>query len=182
MASVIEEHEAKLRLAEPSCPEALFPEAVDAWIVYLETEKRAKPSTLAGYNRLLVRPGRSRDLRRGRIMREFEKRLLLDVKIKDARRFLGKLDREDISARTVNIHRQVLHAIFEFARREDSFGLPNDPFAGTAKRPEDGASPIETLRARRDPLIAELARSGAHRRRGGCLPFGGATSICVTAC
>ena len=55
MGSVIEEHEAKLRLGEPSRPEALFSEAVDAWIDYLETEKRVKPSTLAGYNRLLVR-------------------------------------------------------------------------------------------------------------------------------
>lgn len=34
MASVIEAHEEKLRAAEPSCLEALFPEAVDAWIAY----------------------------------------------------------------------------------------------------------------------------------------------------
>jgi integrase len=167
MGAVIEEHEAGLRLAEPSRPEALFPEAVDAWIDYLETEKRVKPSTLAGYERLLVRPGRSRDLRRGRIMREFETRLLLDIKTKDARRFLGKLDREDISARTVNIHRQVLHAIFEFARREDSFGLPTNPFSETTKRPEDGASPIETFEPEEILAIAELARRGDHRRRGG---------------
>ena len=78
-------------------------------------------------------------------MREFGKRSLLDITTKDARRFLAKLDREDISARTVNIHRQVLHAMFEFARREDSFGLPSNPFAGTSKRPEDGAKPIETF-------------------------------------
>jgi integrase len=150
MASVNEEHEEKLRAAEPSRPEALFSEAVDAWIVYLETEKRVKPSTLAGYNRLLVRPGRSRDLRRGRIMREFEKRLLLDIKTKDARRFLTKLDREDISARTVN-----------------SFGVPFNPFAETTKRPEDGASPIETFEPEEILAIAELARRGDHHRRGG---------------
>lgn len=165
MASMIEAHETKLRLAEPSRPEALFPEVVDAWIVYLETEKRVKPSTLAGYKRLLVRPGRSRDLRRGRIMREFEKRLLLDIKIEDARRFLAKLDREDISARTVNIHRQILHAIFEFAQRD--FGLSSNPFADTAKRPEDGAKPIETFEPDELLAIAEVARNGAHRRRGG---------------
>jgi integrase len=165
MASKIEAHEAKLRLAEPSRPEALFPEVVDAWIVYLETEKRVKPSTLAGYKRLLVRPGRSRDLRRGRIMREFEKRLLLDIKTKDARRFLAKLDREDISARTVNIHRQILHAIFEFAQRD--FGLSSNAFADTAKRPEDGAKPIETFEPDELLAIAEVARIGAHRRRGG---------------
>ncbi|HET8861837.1 MAG TPA: tyrosine-type recombinase/integrase [Solirubrobacterales bacterium] len=167
MASVIEGHEAKLRDAAPTRPEALFPEAVDAWLVYLKTEKRVKPSTLSGYKRLLARPGRSRDLRRGRIMREFGKRSLLDIKTKDARRFLAKLDRQDISARTVNIHRQVLHAIFEFARREETFGLPSNPFAGTTKRPEDGAKPIETFEPDEILAVAEVARSGAHRRRGG---------------
>ena len=167
MASVIEAHEEQLRLAEPSRPEALFPEAVDAWLVYLKTEKRIKPSTLAGYKRLLARPGRSRDPRRGRIMREFGKRLLFDIKTKDARRFLAKLDREDISARTVNIHRQVLHAIFEFARREDSFGLPSNPFSGTAKRPEDGANPIETFEPNEILAIAKAARQGLHRGKGG---------------
>lgn len=29
--------------------------------------------------------------------------------------FLADLDREDLAPRTVNIHRQVLHAIFEFS-------------------------------------------------------------------
>jgi integrase len=167
MASVIEAHDEKLRLDEPSRPEALFPEAVDAWFVYLKTEKRIKPSTLSGYERLLARPGRSRDPRHGRIMREFGKRALFDIKTKDARRFLAKLDREDISARTVNIHRQVLHAIFQFARREDSFGLPSNPFSGTAKRPEDGGKRIETFEPDEILAIAAVARAGTHRRRSG---------------
>ncbi len=167
MASVIEAHEAKLRLVEPSRPEALFPEAVEAWLIYLKTEKRVKPSTTAGYQRLFAQPGRSRNPRRGRIMREFGKRSLLDITTKDARRFLAKLDREDISARTVNIHRQVLHAMFEFARREDSFGLPSNPFAGTSKRPEDGAKPIETFEPEEILAVAEVARGGAHRHRSG---------------
>ncbi len=116
MAAVIEAHETKLRLGEPSRPQALFPEAVDAWLVYLETEKRVKPSTLAGYR---------------------------------------------------HIHRQILHAMFEFARREDSFGLPSNPFAGTTKRPEDGAKPIETFEPDEIRAIARAARAGLHRGKGG---------------
>jgi integrase len=165
MAAVIEAHEAKLRLGLPSRPPALFAEAVEAWFVYLETEKRVKPSTLAGYHRLLAQPEGSR--RRAGIMREFGRRPLFDIKTKDARRFLAKLDREEISARTVNIHRQVLHAIFEFARREDSFGLPSNPVAGTTKRPEDGAKPIETFEPDEIIAISEAARAGLHRRRTG---------------
>lgn len=167
MAAVIEAHEGKLRLGEPSHPQALFPEVVEAWLVYLETEKRVKPSTLVGYRRLLAQPEGSPAQRRARIMREFGRRPLFDITTTEARRFLAKLDRENISARTVNIHRQVLHAIFEFARREDSFGLPSNPFAGTAKRPEDGAKPIETFEPNEILAIAEVARAGLHRGRGG---------------
>lgn len=164
MASVIEEHEAKLRDAAPTRPEALFPEAVDAWLVYLKTEKRVKPSTFSGYKRLLARPGRSRDLRRGRIMREFGKRSLLDIKTKDARRFLAKLDRQDISARTVNIHRQVLHAIFEFARREETFGLPSNPFAvrrSGRKMERSRSRPLSPTRSLPSPRLLGAARTVA---------------------
>ena len=167
MAAEIEAHEAKLRLGEPSRPEAFFPEAVEAWLVYLETEKRVKPSTLAAYRRLLAQPEGSRSPRRARIMREFGRRPLFDITTTEARRFLAKLDREDISARTVNIHRQILHAMFEFARREDSFGLPSNPFAGTTKRPEDGAKPIETFEPDEIRAIAQVARAGLHRGKGG---------------
>jgi integrase len=167
MAAVVEAHEEKLRLAVPSRPQPLFPEAVAAWLVYLETEKRVKPSTLAGYRRLLAQPEGSRDPRRARIMREFARRPLFDISTTEARWFLAKLDREDISARTVNIHRQVLHAIFEFARREDSFGLQSNPFTATAKRPEDGAKPIETFEPDEILAIAAVARDGLHRRRSG---------------
>jgi integrase len=167
MAKVIEAHEEKVRLSEPSLAEALFTEAADAWLVYLKTEKRIKPSTLAKYRSLLVRPEGPRDRRLARIMREFGKRLLFDITVKDARRFLTKLDREEISARTVNMHRQVLHAIFEFARREEAFGLPSNPFAETSKRPEDGAKAIETFEPAEIVAIARAARGGLHRGRRG---------------
>jgi len=167
MASVIDDHEEKLKVAVPERPEALFPEVVAAWLVYLKNEKRVKPSTLAGYRKLLVDPKDSRDLRRGRIMREFGDRPAGEITKTEARRFLARLDREDISARTVNIHRQVLHAIFQFARQEESFGLPNNPFAGTKKRPEDGTKPIETFEPEEIVAVAAAARAGLHRRRGG---------------
>jgi hypothetical protein len=36
---------------------------------------------------------------------------------------MSSLDREDITAGTVNVHRETMHAIFEFARREETYGL-----------------------------------------------------------
>lgn len=167
MARVIAVHEEKLRQAIPDGVQPRFPEVVDGWLDYLETEKRVKPSTLAGYRKLLVDPEGSRDPRRGRIMREFGQCVAIEITTTQARRFLAKLDREPISARTVNIHRQVLHALFEFAQREDSFGLPGNPFAGTTRRPEDGTKPIETFEPGEIVAIAEAARVGLHRRRSG---------------
>ena len=154
----------ELELAKPVDLRAkvLFPEVVEAWMVYLQTEKRVKPSTVSRYRRMLVAP-RPGSPRRGRIMRAFGRRPLFEITTVEARRFLAGLDREDISARTVNVHRETLHAIFEFARREDSFGLPGNPFKGTTKRPVDGVKPIETFEPEEILAVAAAARSGLHR-------------------
>ena len=81
------------------------------------------------------------------------------------RGFLAELDREDISARTVNKHRQVLHAIFEYASRSETFGLAENPAAETSKRPEGGAKPIETFEPAEVEAISGAARAGLHRPR-----------------
>ena len=167
MAEVIEEHEERLRREVPERSDALFEEAVAAWLEHLRTEKRVKPSTLRNYRILLAQPEDGRGARKARIMRAFGGRRLFDIVVTDVRTFLAGLDREDLSPRTVNIHRQVLHAIFEFARREESFGLPDNPVASTSKRPEDGPSPVETFEPEELRAIAEAARAGRHRRRSG---------------
>lgn len=164
MSQVIEKHEREVRETTPALREALFDDAVEAWLANLKTEKRVKPATLSGYGSVLAAPTGKR---KARIMRAFGGRRLFAITTKEVRQFLAKLDREKISARTVNIHRQILHSIFEFARREDSFGLPTNPAAGTTKRPEDGAKPIETFEPDEIRAIAEAARGGLHRRKGG---------------
>lgn len=165
MSRVIDEVEAEQQIA-PAMREARFEDAVEAWLEHLTFEKRAKPSTLSGYRSLLARPEREgREQRGARIMREFCGRKLSSITTRDIHRFLAKIDREAISARTVNIHRQLLHSIFEYARRGDSFGLRDNPVAGTAKRPENGAQPIETFEPEELRAIAEAARSSLHRTR-----------------
>jgi integrase len=98
-------------------------------------------------------------------MREFAGRKLRSITTQDIQRFLAGIDREDVSARTVNIHRQLLHSIFEHARRSDVFALRDNPVAGTRKRPEEGARPIETFEPDELRAIAEAARSSLHRTR-----------------
>lgn len=167
MVEVIAEHETDLLMVTPPQRVAGFNNAADAWLVHVETEKRIKPSTLAGYRSLLAQPSGKRGQRGARIMQDFGGRPLFEISTSEIRNFLSKLDREDISARTVNIHRQVLHSIFEFSRREDTFGLPLNPVAGTTKRPEDGLKPIETFEAHEIAAIAATAAAGLHRERNG---------------
>lgn len=153
---MIGEVEAEQQIA-PSKREARFEDAVDIWFEHLEFEKRAKPSTLSGYRSLLAKPKqRHSKLNGARIMREFGGRKLATITTKDVHRFLGKIDREGISARTVNVHRQILHSIFEHARR-----------AETSKRPEEGPRPVETFEPEEITAIAGAARAGLHRGQGG---------------
>lgn len=167
MAEAIEQHEEELRRL-PENREATFEGAAAGWLDHLEHEKRAKPSTLADYRLMLAEPTRERkgrSARRGRIMKAFGDRKLADISGADVQRFLAGLDREKVSARTVNKHRQVLHAIFEYARRGDTFGLRENPAGETSKRPEQGAKPIETFEPDEVMAIAEAAREGLHRPR-----------------
>lgn len=169
MTRAIEEHEENLLLDEPtdSLEHALFDAAAADFLIYLETEKRAKPSTLRNTRSLLAKPNGNPKQRGARIMRFFAGRELFGILTKDIRLFLAQLDREDIAPRTVNIHRQVLHAIFEFARRDEAFGLPDNPVSATAKRPEDGTKPIEVFEPDEIRAIANAAQAACHRRRGG---------------
>jgi integrase len=167
MDEVVAEHEERLSHGAPENRGAIFEEAASAWLEHLRTERRAKPSTLRNYELLLRAPSRDRRQRGSRILRTFGGRHLFRITTKDVRVFLADLDREDLAPRTVNIHRQILHAIFEFSRREESFGLPHNPVAGTAKRPEEGMRPVETFDPSEIRAIAAAARAGGHRRRSG---------------
>jgi hypothetical protein len=158
MAQVIAEHEERLRREIAGTAGGLFDEAAETWLAHLRTERRAKPSTLRNYRNLLARPSSSRRQRCARILRSFGGRPLFGIATKDVRQFLSRLDHEDLSPRTVNIHRQVLHAIFEYARREETFGLPENPVARTTKRPEDETAPIETFEPGEIRAVAAVAR------------------------
>lgn len=169
MARVIREHQEEL-YRQPLRPHATFEDAVHAWLDHLEHEKRAKPATMRGYRTMVCSPMPSRPRgkpRKARIMRAFGSRRLSDITTGDVNRFLAGLDQEAISARQVNMHRQILHSIFEFAKRLDTFGLKENPVSQTIKRPEPGPGPIEIFDPAEVMAIAEAARQGLHRGKGG---------------
>jgi len=56
-----------------------------------------------------------------------------------------------------------MHSVFAFGCRDDTFGLPLNPVAGTEKRREPDPAEIVTYTPTEVLAIAEAARSGAHR-------------------
>ena len=57
-------------------------------------------------------------------MRAFGDRLVASITTADIERFLRRLDREGLTGRNVNVHRQALAHVFEYATRADTFALP----------------------------------------------------------
>ncbi len=171
MPDAIKEHEEKLQneatAVQATFEHILIDDVINGFLDYQETEKRVKPSTLKNNRGLLAEPTGDPNQRGARIMRFFGGRELFGILTTDIRTFLAAMDREDITARTVNIHRQLLHALFEYARRPETFGLPDNPVSATTKRPEDGSKPIEPFEPSEIVRVAEVARAGLHRARPG---------------
>lgn len=166
MSKVIDEHEEELA-RELIEPDATFDDAVERWLDFLKNEKRVKPATIEGYRKMFSRPRESK--RRGRphkarLMRTFGGRRLADIETVDVARFLNDLDRDGLSARMVNKHRGSLHALFEYCRRRDAFGLRENPVSETTRRPEGGSAPIQILEPWEVMRVADVARAGLHRQ------------------
>jgi integrase len=162
---LIEEAERELEQAGIDKQATVSDLAAD-FLEYAETTKKVKPSTLREWRRLLEPP---RQVLRGggetdaRIMRAFGSRRASEVTTKDVAEFLRGLDRAGLSARNVNVHRQVLASMFDYATEPDALALPSNPVRDTKQRPENYDKPPETFTAEEVLAIARAARAGAHR-------------------
>ena len=67
-------------------------------------------------------------------MRTFGDRLIASITSAEIERFLRRLDREGLTGRNVNVHRQVLPNVFEYATRADTFALPLSRASGAPSR------------------------------------------------
>ncbi len=164
LAKLIEEHEVELG-GRPRDPAASFDAAAAAWLDHLQHEKRAKPNTLKEARIILAKPSSPKQ-KGGRIMRTFSGRKLADISSPDIQIFLAMLDRQGLSARNTNRHRQTLHSIFNYAMRPDTFGLKANPVAATSKRRKPAPSSwmfSSRLRLRRSRWRLVLGSIGASR-------------------
>ena len=137
------------------------------WLEWLEEVRGAKPSTVRDYAALLRDPGiaykRGGRSTAGRIMAAFGDRPVEQVTTAEVSRFLRGLDREKLTPRNVNKHRQVLAAMFSYACRSDTYGLAANPVSGTDKRREAPPAALDYYEVEEVEALARVCERGEHR-------------------
>ncbi len=74
--------------------------------------------------------------------------------------FLRGLDREKLTPRNVNKHRQVLAAMFSYACRADTYSLATNPVAGTGKRREAPPARLDYYEVEEVEALARVCERG----------------------
>jgi integrase len=142
-------------------------ELAGEWLSWLKEVRGAKPSTLADYGFLLREPGqlysRGPRVSAGRIMGAFGDRSVADVTTAEVSAFLRGLDRDGLTPRNVNKHREVLSAMFAYACRADTHGLAVNPVAGTDKRRQDPPAALDYYEVEEVEALARCCEKGLHR-------------------
>ncbi len=137
------------------------------WLSWLERVRGAKPSTIRDYKTILREPSeaykRGTGASRGRIMAAFGDMQAADVTVRDVSRFLRSLDDEGLKARNVNKYRQVLHAMFTYGCREDTFALTSNPVARTDRRREPPLAALDYYEIEEVEALARACEQGRHR-------------------
>ena len=172
MLELVNEHDEQQTQVEADVDErrrrgVTFRELAGEWIVYLDHEKGAKPSTLRDYRWLLAEPGqphrRGAGAAPGVMMAALGDRPAKDITTRTVADYLRSLDRRGATPRTVNKHRQVISAVFSFGMREDTYRLAANPASATNKRREPPPAVLDYYEPDEVELIARAAAAGAHR-------------------
>jgi integrase len=168
----MEEHARELtRAAEEIARAAAAEKTVRAlaheWLNWLEEVWGAKPSTIKDYGFLLRAPGmpyrRGDKVSAGRIMKAFGDRPAAEVTTAEVSRFLRSLDREGLTPRNVNKHREVLAPMFAYGCRGDSLALASNPVDGTDKRRQAPPAALDYYEVEEVEALAQACEHGEHR-------------------
>jgi integrase len=172
MLDLVREHHVEQERVERDARErrrrgVTFRELVQEWLVYLEREKGAKPSTLIDYGWMVAEPGqphrRGQGRSRGLLMAALGGRPIAELTTREIGAFLRALDERGCKPRTVNRHRQLISAAFNYAMREDTYAVVRNPAAGTTKRREPPPAVLDFYEPHEVETLARAAELGARR-------------------
>jgi integrase len=165
---VAEVEQERERAAETAARDgiATFRRVAHEWLVWKREVKGGAPSTLRDNALLLREPGeahkRGSGTAPGRLMARFGDRPHDEITTREVAEFLRELDAE-LTPRNVNAHRAVLHALFAYAMKPDTYALAANPVSGTDKRREPPPAPLDHYEVDEVEALARACERGEHR-------------------
>ena len=116
---------------------------------------------------MLAEPGtphrRGKGKSPGVLMAAFGDRPAAKITTRGRLEFPAQLDRQGVSPRSVNKHREVLGAIFCYACARTPTGWPSNPVAATTKRREPPPAVLDFYEPEEIEALAPQRADGAHR-------------------
>lgn len=170
-----------------------FRELAAEYLVWLEDVKGAKPATLADHRHLLAEPGtpwlrggvgerRGHGGAVGYIMSAIGDKAAASITVRDVEALLATISKTGASPRTVNKHRAVLSAAFNYGMRGATFGLPSNPAKEADKRREPSPGVLAYYRPEDIEAVARAFAIVDRRDRSGDLdPAQDAEAVRVSA-
>jgi integrase len=145
---------------------ATFRRVAHEWLAWKRDVKGGAPSTLRENARLLREPGepkkRGEGTAQARLMERFGDRPHDEITTREVSAFLRDLDGE-LSPRMVNEHRAVLHSIFAYATKPDTYGLAANPVSGTDKRYRPPSPPLDHYEVDEVEALVRACERGEQR-------------------
>lgn len=96
-------------------------------------------------------------------MRPLGDRQANTVSPRDVEVMMGSIARTGVDPRTVNLHRQLVRAIYGFATKPSTFALPDNPAQHADKRREPGREPLDYYSTEEVEQLAQALTDGRHR-------------------
>jgi len=166
VVAVEREQEAAARVAAREGV-ATFRRVAHEWLAWKRDVKGGAPSTLANDAAILREPRepykRGRGKVKGRVMERFGDRPHDEITAAEVAAFLRDLDAEGLSARNVNLHRSILHAVFAYAMKPETYALAANPVTGIDKRYEQPPAPLDHYEVDEVEALARACERGEQR-------------------
>lgn len=138
-----------------------------SYLKWLQQVKDAKPSTLRDHRYLLAEPGtayrRGEGVCGGVIIATLGDRPAVEITTREINGLLERVAATGVSPRTVNKHRQLVCAIFNYASQAATYGLTENPAASSDRRREPEPARLDYYSPREVEILAQALEVGAHR-------------------
>jgi integrase len=144
-----------------------FREIAHAYLDWLARVRDAKPATLRDHRYLLAEPGaayrRGSGVHAGVIIGALGDHAAAEVTTRQINELLDGIAATGIAARTVNKHRRLICAIYNYAARAATFQLEENPGAMSDRRPEPERARLDYFSPEEVERLARALEDGAHR-------------------